>query len=206
MKVVKIQDLRLRRAEQVCEEWPNGEILLAAGLENAEPDALGAGASLGAVAAPYFPRDHHGTNGLFGAPVRRLQTGTVEESEQRVALPPEMIRQALIERCASRLCQQVIHVGFQLAARHRQPVLVGLVLVATLAQSERRLQNRSHRTGKLRGPASSDLDHLATGAQQMGPAALTHRSRKLPIDCSSSEPLRPARPMGRATVSVPVQP
>jgi hypothetical protein len=58
----------------------------------------------------------------------------------------------------------------------------------------------------LRGPASSDLDHLATGAQQMGPAALTHRSRKLPIDCSSSEPLRPARPMGRATVSVPVQP
>ncbi len=175
MKVVKIQDLRLRRAEQVCEEWPNGEILLAAGLENAEPDALGAGASLGAVAAPYFPRDHHGTNGLFGAPVRRLQTGTVEESEQRVALPPEMIRQALIERCASRLCQQVIHVGFQLAARHRQPVLVGLVLVAT-------------------------------GAQQMGPAALTHRSRKLPIDCSSSEPLRPARPMGRATVSVPVQP
>ncbi len=71
-------------------------MLLSAGLENAEQDALGASPGRGAIASPYFARDQHGRNRWFSAPVGGFQTGTVQKSEQRVALPRQMPRQALM--------------------------------------------------------------------------------------------------------------
>lgn len=141
----------MRRAEQAGQQRCGAAILLATGFENAEQIALGARAGRSAIAAPHLPRDHHGANRLFGAPVGGFQAGTVQEGEQRVALPPEMVGQASILWGAARFPEQAIHAGFQLTPRHRQPVFADLTLIATPAQTQRGLQNLPHRPWKRRG-------------------------------------------------------
>ena len=54
-------------------------MLLAAGLENTEQDALRVRSSRGAIAAPHLADDQHGANRLFGASVGGFQTRTVQE-------------------------------------------------------------------------------------------------------------------------------
>jgi hypothetical protein len=53
----------------MCEQWQGVPIVLATGLEEAEQDALGAGAREGAISSPHLARNHHRADGLFGSPV-----------------------------------------------------------------------------------------------------------------------------------------
>jgi len=160
-------------------------MLLTASLENAEQDALGTRPGRSTVAAPHLAGDHHGANGLLGAPVGGLQAGTVQESEQCVALPAEVVGQAPIARGTVGAEEQTIHLRFQTATGHRQPVCADLALVAPRTQSQRRLQNLLHRPRKMRHLASADFDHLPAAAQQMGQAGLMRGLRELPIDTPS---------------------
>lgn len=104
------------------EQRQGGALLLAAGLEDAEQDALRARARRRAVAAPHLARHHHGADGLLGAPVGGLQAWAVEEGEQGVALPLEMMGQAVIADCMEGQGEQTIHARFQPPAHHRQSV------------------------------------------------------------------------------------
>jgi hypothetical protein len=72
--------------------------LLAAGLQEADQDALRLRSSGRAISTPYLASYHHRPDGLFRSPVRGLQAGTVQEGEESVALPQKMIGQAAIPR------------------------------------------------------------------------------------------------------------
>lgn len=157
-EAVEIEGMGLRRAEQMGEERQGRPVLLAAGFEKAEQDALGVGPSRGAVAAPHLACDHHGVNRLFAAPVGGFQARAVQEGEQRIALPPKMVRQTLMMRRTPAPAEQAIHAGFQSSPRHRQPVSADLAVIATLAQAERRLQNRPHCPREQGAPTSADFD------------------------------------------------
>ncbi len=179
---IEVEGVWLGRAEQSDEQRHNGTKLLAAGLENTEQNALCARSSRGAVAAPHLAGDHHGANGLFGAPVGGFQTRTVQESEQRVALARQMPRQALILRRPAWHREQAIHARFQAATGHGQPMGTDSTLVAPRTQPQRRLQHLVHGERKMGDGATTDRDHLPAAAQQMGQTALMHGTGELSID------------------------
>jgi hypothetical protein len=68
-------------------------LLLAAGLQQASEDLLGACAILGLVAAPDLAHDHQRTQGLFRPPVGGVDAGMAQEGQQHpmLLLIPEMI-------------------------------------------------------------------------------------------------------------------
>src|SRR5271157_2034061 len=73
----QVQGVGCAQREQSFQEpgrWPE---LLTAGLYDTDQYALGMCALLGTIAAPDLAGDYHGTNGLFGPVVRRLQPGAV---------------------------------------------------------------------------------------------------------------------------------
>jgi len=77
--------LRLRRTEQLCEQWQGVPIVLAAGLEETEQDALSVGTGECAISSPDFACDHHGADGLLSAPVGGFQSRTVKKGQDSVS-------------------------------------------------------------------------------------------------------------------------
>ena len=81
-------------AEAAAEPVERIVVLLAAGGE----DALGVGAGVGAVAAPYFAVDHRRAKRLFGGPVGGVDglIDLMEEREQLILMPIQVSRELVV--------------------------------------------------------------------------------------------------------------
>ena len=182
-----------RRLQRGDEDSGRVEAALLGGSEDRREDLLGLRPAPRAIAtAAHLAGDHGGTQRVFGAPVRRVESGVEEEAEDRLEFGPEMGGEAtrIGEPTGARRQQSVEALDIA-AARDRQAVVGQVPASMAITRGEGGLQQRLHLWRKRMGWMVEQ--HRATATEQMGETRLVRGLRKLAIG-------RPAVPLQHATI------
>jgi hypothetical protein len=121
--------------------------------------------------ATHLTRDHGGPQGVFGAPVRRVERGIKQKAEDGVVFDDQMaLKPAHAEEPTGPAREQVPEALDVVTARHSEAMIGDRAVVIAITRAERRLQNRFDRRNKrLRRIVEQQG---TTAAQQMGQTAL----------------------------------
>ena len=96
--------------------------LLGAGGEEAAEDFLGVSAGRRAVAAEDLAVDHGGANGLLGGPVGGFDVRFIQERQDLVTVPGQVVLKLAVAVMRKMPFEQSIQPFFQPAAGYRQPM------------------------------------------------------------------------------------
>ena len=141
---------------------------------DAGEDLLGIGAVASAIAAADLAGNDRGADGVFGAPVGRVDRRDPEEGEHGGEFGVEMRGETLrvVER--RRRVDETTEAGEQSAADRRQTVVAQAAVVAAVAQREPGLEDGFD----LNGPATARMvvSQVLAAAQQVGQTGLVQRA------------------------------
>ena len=140
---------------------------------------LGVGSVAGAVAATDLARDDGGADGLFGAPVGRVDGRVPEKGEHGGELGVEMRSEALgvVERRGR--VDEATEAGEQAATDRGQSVVGQRPVVAAVAQGEPGLQDGFHLTGP--GVVGMVVPKILATPEQVGHTGLVECVIEAPI-------------------------
>lgn len=136
-------------------------------------------AAIGAVAATDFAGDDGGAQGLFGAPVGRIDRGVEQKGEDRREFDRQVRGKALRDPPAARPIDEGIELVLEMAARDGDPVRRDRVLAPAIAHPQGLLEDAADAWRK--GPLLMIADEHATAAEQMREAGLMNGVLKLAI-------------------------
>ena len=123
------------------------EVALAGGAHDAGQHLLAVGAVAGAVATADLSDNDGGTDGLFGAPVGRVDRQVPQEEKHGSEFGGQMPGKALGVVQRWRCVNQPTELGHESAADRCQTVLAQLAVVAAVTHGKARLQDRLHLAG-----------------------------------------------------------
>ena len=155
------------------------EVPLVSRPDDAGEDLLGVGSVAGAVAATDLAGHDGGSDGLFGAPVGRVDGRVPEEGEHGRELGVEMRGEALGVVEGRRRVDEATEAGEQATADRGQTVVGQLPLVATVAQGEPGLQHGF----ELKGPGAVGMvvSKVLAAPEQVRQTRLVQRVVEAPI-------------------------
>ena len=149
--------------------------------EHAGEDLLTVGAAPGAIpAAAHLARHDCGAEGLFGAPMGRIQGRLKEKAEDGLKLGDEVLLKPPDREATTRRALQQAAEAFDVeAARDRQALIGDGAGLVAVARREGRLEGRLHRGHKRLVRVVEQQD--ATAPEQMRETGLMRGVCKLPI-------------------------
>src|SRR6266545_4417728 len=166
-------------AQQIGEDDGGVELALLNRAEDAGEHFVSVGTARGAVATTHFAGDDRGAQGLFRAPVGRVDRGVKEKREDRRVFDREMRGEAPRDAATARLIDESIEPILQMAASDGDAVCGDRPAPPPITNPQSLLEDGLHLRGK---PALVlVVNQRATSSQQMREARLMDRLCKTPI-------------------------
>ena len=165
------------RAQQIDQDLGRVKPALLSRAHNAREDLLGVGAAVRPVAATDFAVDHGGPEGLFGAPVGRVDGGVEEKAEQGRQFDTQMRGKPLHGGERPDVVERREDLGDQVPPRHGDAMVGDGPGGAPVAEAQRLLQGRVDSRGK-RG-ARMIVDQVVRPSQEVRDARLMARGSEV---------------------------